>query len=164
MGRIEIVLIKYILGFGLQSFILVLGIYAFNKQKMVFKDYIITSILVTIVSFVMKFLPITVGVQTIMNMLFMYLVCVSYLKMPPYKTIRSTSFCVVLILLCEMIVTLTAVMIVGQDQLQIIINDSLKRNYIGALANIIFSIIIISFYYRLVRKGDYHRNLSEQNS
>ena len=161
MENIGIILIKYILGFGLQSFLLLLGIYTFNKQKVVLKEYLITAILVSVVTYFMKFLPITVGVKTIMNMIFMYLVCVIYLKMQPYKTIRSTSLCVVLILLSEMIVTAVDVMTFGQDQFQTIINDSSQRHYIGTLANIVFAVIIISLYFRLDRKGDYHRTISE---
>lgn len=164
MGNIEIILIKYILGFGLQSFVLVLGVYTFNKQKVILKDYLITAVLVSIATYLMKFLPITVGVQTIMNMIFMYLVCVIYLKMQPFKTIRSTSFCVVLILLSEMVVTAFAVMTFGQEQFQTIINDSSQRHYIGTLANIVFAVIIISLFFILNRKGDYHESISEQDS
>ena len=164
MENMAIIMIRYILGFGVQSFLLVLGIYTFNKQKVILKDYLITAALVSIVTYLMKLLPISVGVQTIMNMIFMYLFCVIYLKMQPYKTIRSTSLCVVLILLSEMVVTAVAAMIMGQDQFQTIISDASQRYYIGALANIVFAIIIMSLYFRLVRKGDYHRSTSEQDS
>jgi len=164
MEIIEIILIKYIFGFVLQGFVLLLGIYTFNKQKIILKEYFIAAILVAIISFVMKFLPIIIGVQTIMNMIFMYLVCVIYLKMQPYKTIRSTSLCVVLILLSEMIVTAVAVVIFGQDQFQIIVSDASQRHYIGTMANIVFAVIIISLYFILNRKGEYHRSISEQDS
>lgn len=164
MENIGIILIKYILGFGLQSFLMVLGIYTFNKQKVILKEYLITTLLVIIVTYIMKLLPITVGVQTIMNMIFMYLVCVIYLKMHPYKTIRSTSFCVVLILLSEMVVTAITVMIFGQDRFETIINDSFQRHYIGTLANIIFALIIISLYFILNRKGDQLGSISTQDS
>lgn len=163
MGNVEIILVKYIFGFGLQSFLLVLGIHTFNKQKVILKEYLITVMLVFLVTMLMKLLPITVGVQTIMNMIFMYLTCVIYLKMQPYKTIRSTSFCVVLILLSEMIITAIAVMIFGQERFQNIIGDPSQRYYIGALANIVFA-IIISLYFIFNRKGDYHRSISEQDS
>jgi hypothetical protein len=164
MENIAIITIRYILGFGLQSFLLVLGIYTFNKQKLILKDYLITAALVSIVTYLMKLLPISVGVQTIMNMIFMYLVCVIYLKMQPYKTIRSTSLCVVLILLSEMVVTALAAMIMGKEEFQTIISDTSQRYYIGALANIVFAIIIMSLYFRLIRKGDYYRSTSEQDS
>src|SRR5690554_4330436 len=117
------VLTKYIFGFALQSFLLVLGVYTFNRQKVILKEYIITAVLATIVTFIMKSLPISIGVQTIMNMIFIYLICVIYLKMHPYITIRSTALCVVLILLSEMIVTAIAVTMLGQSQFEVIIND-----------------------------------------
>lgn len=164
MDNIVHIITRYILGFGLQSFLLVLGIYTFNKQKVILKDYLLTAMLVSIVIYIMKLLPISVGVQTIMNMIVLYLVCVIYLKMHPYKTIRSTSFCVVLILLSEMIVTAIASMVFGQEQFQIIIGDPSQRYYIGALANVVFAIFIISLYFMSIRKGDHHRSISEQNS
>lgn len=164
MENIAIIMIRYILGFILQSFLLVLGIYTFNRQKVILKDYLLAATLVSIVTYMMKQLPISVGVQTIMNMIFMYLFCVIYLKMQPYKTIRSTSLCVVLILLSEMVVTAFAAVLIGKEQFQIIIGDASQRYYIGTLANIVFAIIIMSLYFRLIRKGDYHRSTSEQDS
>lgn len=164
METIVTILTKYVLGFGLQSFLMVLGVYTFNKQKVVLKEYLFTAVLVTLVTFLTKSLPISVGVQTILNMIFMYLVFVTYLKMQPYITIRSTALCVVLVLLSEIIVTAAAVMVFGQEQFQTVIGDASTRHIIGTLANIIFSIIIISFFLRLNRKGDYHRTISEQDS
>lgn len=158
------ILTKYILGFGLQSFLVVLGIYTFNKQKLIIKEYLFAGLLVTLVTLILKSLPISVGVQTIMNMIFIYMYCVIHLKMQPYITIRSTALCIVLILLCEMIVTATAVMIFGQEQFQIIIGNESIRHYVGNLSNVVLAIIIVSFHIRLTRKGDYHRNISEQIS
>ena len=164
MENIEMILIKYILGFGLQSFLLVFAIYTFNRQEIIKKDFLITSMLVFMITYIMKLLPITIGVQTIMNMIFMYMVCVIYLKMQPYITIRSTSFCVVLILLSEMVVTALAVMIYGQEKFLVVVNDVMQKHYIGVFANIVFAIFIISIYFILNRKGDYHRSISEQDS
>ena len=94
----------------------------------------------------------------------MYLICVIFLKMPPYRTIRSTSICFVLILLSEMIVTTIAVKIMGQEQFEILVNNSSQRYYIGVLANIIFALTIISLHYVLRRRGDNYRNISPQDS
>ena len=80
MENFQLILMKNILGFSLQSFAMVLGIYTFNRQKIILKDYMLTSIIVTILSYIMKSLPISIGVQTIINMLFAYLICVISLK------------------------------------------------------------------------------------
>jgi len=151
---------KYILGFCLQSFLLILGIYTFNRRKIVLKEYLLTSIIVTILSYLMKLLPITIGVQTIINMLFTYLICVIFIKMPPYRTIKSNLICVVLILLCEMVVTGLAMLVIGQEALETLINDPIKRTYIGVLANIMFGLVITLSHYLLRKKGDINRSTS----
>lgn len=160
MELLETILTKYIFGFTLQSFLLVLGMYTFNRAKFDSKNYFKTGLLVTFISAIMKMLPISVGVQTIMNMLFLYLICVIYLKMNPYLTIRSTSLCVVLILLSEMIITAITVLLIGQNGFQVIIQDSVKRNYIGCLANIVFALIILTIHFVLKRKGEKNRIIS----
>lgn len=160
MDKLQVIIMQYILGFALQSFLLVLGIYTFNRQEIVFKDYILTSIIVTITSYIMKLLPITIGVQTIINMLFVYLICVVFIKMTPYKTIRSTLMCLVLILFCEMIVTAGAMFTMGQELFEIIINDPIKRTYIGVVANIIFGLLVLVSRYILRGKGDSYGNTS----
>lgn len=161
MELLEIILTKYIFGFTLQSFLLVLGMYIFNREKFNTENYIKTALLITFISAVMKLLPISVGVQTIMNILFLYLICVIYLKMNPYVTIRSTSLCVVLILLSEMIITAITVLLIGQDGFQTIIQDSVKRNYIGCFANIVFSLMILTIHFYFKRKGERNRVISK---
>ena len=84
--------------------------------------------------------------------------------MAAYKTIRSTSLCIVLILLCEIIVTAIVVKTLGQEQFEVLVNDSIQRHYIGLLANTLFAITIISLHYVFKRKGDSYRNISSQDS
>lgn len=161
MEYLELFLTKYILGFALQSFLIVFGVYIFNKQKINWKEYLFVSIIVTVEIFIMKLLPISVGVQTIMNMIFVYLIFVTYLKMPPYLTIRTTALCFVLILVSEMIVTAGVVGVYGNAEFQNIANNPQTRHYIGVLANIVFGFILLASFSHLKRKGEYHRSTSE---
>lgn len=154
METLQIIIMKYLLGFGLQSFALILGIYTFNKQKLILKDYILVSTLVAIISGVVKLLPITIGAGTIVNMLFIYLICIILLKMPAYTTIRSTVLCIVLILSSEMVVTTVARIIMGKEQLEILLANATQRTYIGVLANIVFALVVTFLYDRLGEKGD----------
>jgi hypothetical protein len=161
MEYLELFFTKYILGFALQSFLTVFGVYTFNKQKMNCKEYLFVSFLVSIETFIMKLLPISVGVQTLMNIIFIYLIFVTYLKTPPYLTIRTTALCFVLILLSEMIVSAGIVALYGNTEFQNIANNPNTRHYIGVLASIIFGFIIFVSYSLLKRKGEYHRRTSE---
>lgn len=160
MEMFKIIIFEYLLGHVLQSFIIVLGIYTFNRQKIIVKDYLLISILITILSYLVRLLPITVGVHTIVNILLTYLICVILLKMPAYATIRSTSICVVLILLCEMFVTSIVLMNVGNEQYEKLTSITIQRAYIGVLANIIFTLVVTISYFILQKTGDKHRNIS----
>lgn len=164
METLQIIFMKYLLGFGLQSFALVLGIYTFNKKKLILKDCMLVSIFVAIVSWIVKLLPITIGAGTIINTLFIYIICAILLKMPAYTTIRSTVFCIVLILFSEMVVTTVAIIIMGKKQFEVLIADSIQRIYIGVLANIVFALVVTFLYYRLRKKGDGYGKTSAQNS
>ena len=160
METIKIVFFEYILGFALQSFAIILGIYVFNRQKVILKEYIVTSSIMTIISLLVRLLPITIGVHTILNMLFIYLICVLLLKMPAYTTIRSSLMCIVLVLICEMIVTTIMMAFIGKEQFEKYIENSMQRSYVGVLANIIFAVIVIFSYLIVKKKGDSHRSIS----
>lgn len=160
MEIFQITFMKYLLGFALQGFAIMLGIYTFNKQKLILKDYIVVSLLIAILSWAVKLLPITIGVGTIINMVFTYLICVILLKMHAYTTIRSTALCIVLILVSEMIVTTVLVRIIGKEQFEISMTNPTQRTYIGVLANVVFALVITSLYYILGKKGDGHGKTS----
>ena len=164
METLKVIIFEYLLGFGLQSFAVVLGIYALNKQKIILKNYMLASILLMIISSLVRLLPISYGVHIIINILFLYLICVIPLKMPVYTTIRSALLVVVLILVCEMVVTAFIMTIIGKDHFESLMKDSLRRSYIGVLANVIFTLAVSLTYYKLMKKGDNHRNISSQDS
>lgn len=164
METLKIIVFEYLLGYCLQSFAVVLGIYALNKQKVLFKDYMIASIFLMIISIFVRLLPITFGVHIIINMIFLYLTCVILLKMPAYKTIRSTSLCFVLILICEMIVASILMLIIGKEHFESLMADSLQKSYIGVLTNVVFTLLITVTYIILMKKGDKNRGISTQNS
>lgn len=130
MDTLKLTTLFNILGFYLQGCTMLLGIYTFNRQSMVFKEYILTSVLMTILTYTVNLLPISMGVKIIINMLMLYLMCITLLKMPPYKTIRSTSLSFDLLLLCEMIVTAVMVKISGQEQFEILLNHPIQRNFL----------------------------------
>lgn len=162
MEKLQLSSIINICGFALQSFAMVLCIYTFNRQRVIFKDYISTSVLVTILSYIVRLLPISMGVQTILNMVFVFLICVILLKMPAYKTIRSTSLSFVLILLCEIMVTAIVVKVMGQEQFEIMVKNPLQSYFIGLLANTMFIISIILIHKVLENKDDSYRDICSQ--
>lgn len=156
-------LIIYIIGFSLQSFAIFFGIYLFNKQKINTKQYILASIIMSFVSVIVRLLPISLGVHTIVNMLFTYLICVILIKMPAYITIRSTSLCVVLIIICELTVSSTAIAVKGRDYFENILDNPLQKSIIGIIANLMYSFIVVFLYFMFKKKGGNYRDISSKD-
>ncbi len=151
------------IGFVLQSLAIFFGIYLFNKQKINLKQYLTASAIISIVSALVRLLPISLGVHMIINMLFVYLICIMFLKMPAYITIRSTSLCVVLIVICEMIVTSIVVLIYGSEFIENNVINSIQNAIIGVLANLLFSLIILILFIINKKKGGNYRDYCSQD-
>lgn len=151
------------IGFVLQTLTIFFAIYLFNKQKINPKQFITASVILSIISVLVRLLPISLGVHLIINMLFVYLICIMLLKMPAYITIRSTSLCVVLIVICEMIVTSIATKIYGSDYFENNLITSIQNALIGVLANLLFSLIILILFIINKKKGGNYRDYSSQD-
>jgi hypothetical protein len=164
METLKMIIFEYLLGYCLQSFAIVLGIYTFNQQKVIVKDFMLASISLMVISILVRLLPISFGVHIIVNMLLLYLICVIPLKMPAYKTIRSASVCIVLILICEMIVASILMLVIGKENFESLIANSLKKSYVGVLANVVFTLSITLTYIILKKIGDKNREISTLNS
>lgn len=164
MGIFNIIIFEYLLGYGLQSFAVVLGIYNFNRQKLILKDYLLASTLVTIISCLVRSLPISFGIHIIINILFLYVICVMLLKMPAYKSVRSALLVIVLILSCEMVVTTVMMISIGKDNLENLMNVPLQKLLLGVSANVLFTLLMSLQYYIFIKKGDKNRKLSQQDS
>lgn len=164
METIKVIIVEYVLGYGLQSFAFVLGIYAFNRQKIIISNYMLASILVMIMAFLVRLLPISFGVHTLINMLFSYLICIIPLKMPAYKTIRSVSLVIAIILISEMVTTTIIMAILGNELFESLMKNSFNRSLIGIPSNILFALVVTLSYYIIMKKGDNHRNISSQDS
>ncbi|MFV0342498.1 MAG: hypothetical protein ACK5JH_06335 [Anaerocolumna sp.] len=160
METFKIFVFEYLLGYCLQSFAVVFGIYTFNRQKIIVKSYMLASILVTFISFLVRTLPISFGIHIIINILFLYLICVILLKMPAYTSVRSALLVIVLILSSEMIVTAGIMIFKGIEEYDRLMNIPMCKLQLGVSANVVFSFIVLILYYFLMKKGDRNRKIS----
>ena len=165
MESIKIIIFEFLLGYVLQGFAIILGVLVFNKQKIVFKSYMIASCLVTIISCLIKLLPISYGVHTIINMLFLFLICIIVLKMPAYSTTRSALLVTMLLLVFELVNVAVMISILGKEQFESMMLIPSKRAYVGFPASILFAILMTLAYFitnkSKEKKGEINGNISK---
>jgi hypothetical protein len=163
MEVLKIIVFEYLFGYCLQGFAIVVGIYAFSRQKIIIKNYIAASILVMIISFLVRLLPISFGVHTIINILSLFIICIILLKMPAYSAIRSISLITVVLIICEMLTVAVISMIIGKEKFDSLMLNSLHRSYIALPGNVLFAVVVIITYYLMMKKGEKNRDISSQN-
>jgi hypothetical protein len=164
MKPLEIVIFEFLLGYALQGFAIVLGVFVFNRQKIVLKSYLFASVLVIIISYLVRLLPISFGVHTILNVLFLFLVCIIVLKMSAYTTIRAALLVTMILLICEMADVAVMIRILGKEKFERMMMDSVEKAIIGFPGAVFFSLLVILAYFilnnRKKEKGDTSGSIS----
>ena len=160
METLQLILFEYILGYGLQAFIIIFGIHTFSKQNIETKKYLLVSTMVAIITFLVRQLPISFGVHTIIDMLAFIILCIVLLKMPAIKVIRSMSIVLALLLISEMIGVLIEGAVFGSDRYQNMMNNPVQRAIVSVPINLLFLLLVTLFYYILKKKGDSNREIS----
>ena len=149
MELLKIIIFEYLLGYCLQGFTFVLGVFAFSRRKIVLKTYVLTSLLVTVIIYVVRLLPISFGVHTIIIMLFLILICIIILKVPAYTTIWSVLLIMVLLLICEMADIAVMIQILGEEKFQSMMLLTSDKAIIGSVPTIFFAMLIALKYFVL---------------
>lgn len=157
---LELFIFQIVLGYCLQGLIFVLGMYTFNQQKIILKNYISASALFIVTSYIIRLLPISFGVHTIINMLILVIICIVLLKMPVFNTIRSMSIVMVFLLLSEMADLAVLTMVMGKDKFEEVMHNPLQKAITGIPSNVLFLLLITLSYYILKKKGDSNRKVS----
>lgn len=160
METFKVIMFEFVLGYMLQGFAIVLGIYTFNRQEIILKDYIMASGLVMMISCLVRLLPISFGVHTIINMLLLFIICILLLRMPMYTTLRSMSFVTILLLLFELADVAVISALLGTERFERLMQEPLHRSMIGVPANVFFMTFVMLANYLRNKKGDHHRNVS----
>ncbi len=160
METLQLILFEYILGYGLQAFIFIFGIYTFNRQKIEIKKYLLASVIAAIIAYLVRLLPISFGVHTLLDMLASIIICILLLKMPALNMIRSMSIVFVLLIFCEIVGIVTMSIIIGKEKFDYLMNSPLHKAIAAVPINLFFLVVIVLSYYLLKRKGDYNRKVS----
>jgi hypothetical protein len=150
MRVLQIIVIEFLLGYILQAFSIVLGLYAFNKRRVDKKKLVITSLIMAVVIYVTRLLPVAFGVHTVLNAVVIFLFSIIYLKLPVVKSLVSLIFIFVILISIEILVSLFLASIIGVDQFIKRESDSLGHYIIGLPSSILFCIVTF-WVYRVVR-------------
>jgi hypothetical protein len=159
MDLFETIIFEFLFGYILQAFAFILGVFAFNRQKIVLKKYIIVSIIVSVIYYLVRLLPISFGVHTIISLILLFFVCILIFKMPIYATIRSTLFVTVLLLSSEMANVWIMINILGKEKFEQMMSVPSEKAIVGLPSAFAFALLIFISYFIFTKS----RNTGSRN-
>lgn len=136
-----------------EGLLLILAIYSFSKIRIDIKKYIISSLTCSVAIFLVRMLPISYGVHTILGMGIAMVLGVSINKIDVIKTIKGILIYVIIQLILEG-VNVFIIQNVLKGDMNIIFTDPIKKTLYGLPSIGILAIIAIGYYIINYKKGE----------
>jgi hypothetical protein len=152
MRVLGILLFEFLLGYILQAFTLILGLYAFNKERIDIKKYLAASIVMMTIIYLVRFIPVNNGIHTLLIIIAALLIGILYLKLSVRFTSRGVVMLTVMIFLIEFIYSYAIISLIGQGKFAGLMNDSLYKYLLGFPTSLLFTALISAYYFHIVKK------------
>jgi len=134
-----------------EAFLFVFATYTFSKAAIDKRRYLFSSILLAIIGFSVRQLPINYGVHTILAIIALIALNVCINKFKVIKAIQVVNLTFILELVCEGLNILFIQYVLGVDINNISRNITTKMIYLSP-SLIVFSVIVFSYYYILLKR------------
>ncbi|KGO15459.1 hypothetical protein [Clostridium botulinum] len=136
-----------------EAFLLIFAVYTFSNTRMNKKNYLLSSFLMLIMIFIIRSLPISYGIHTILSI--MVLILLSYIinRIDVIRAVKSTIITIIFQLICEGTNIFIIQYILKKDMNHIFRDPNLKTIY-GIPSLIIFACIIVLRYIRLLKRKE----------
>lgn len=136
-----------------EGFLFVLGVYAFSKNYVDKKRWVLSSVLFAVMVYLIRLLPIHYGVHIILNIFANIIITVNINKIDLNNAIQVNIMTFILQLVCEVINILIIKNIFKVDTHYVFNNPILKTVY-GIPSILLFGIIIVMYYLRLRKRKE----------
>ena len=136
-----------------EAFLIIFAAYAFSKNAVNMKKYLLSSGLLAIMVYLIRLLPIQFGVNTILSIIVIIVITVNINRIDIIKSIKAVVIAVILELVCEGINVFIIQDIIRADINYIFSDPTLKILY-GIPSLIIFGCIIAIYYVRLSKRKE----------
>lgn len=143
-----------------------LAIYAFARKKVQPFPYVISSVILFTFMYGIRLLDITVGVNTILNLICLIFLAVFFNKMDLFIVVKGAMFTTLVMLVSEAI-NVVFLQYVFKEKLDEIIKNPYQKSLAGIPGMLMFTAIVLFSYYFWVcknRRGSANGTTGKQNS
>jgi len=136
-----------------EAFLFIFAAYAFSNNLLDKKKWILSSLIMAVIGFISRSLPIHYGVHTILNV-FAFIIIVSNInKIDLIKSIQIGIFTVIIQFICEAANVFLIQYIFRADIGKIFKDPTLKTVY-GIPSTVLFAGIVILYYFKISKRKE----------
>jgi hypothetical protein len=136
-----------------EGFLDVLAVYVLTRTKIDIKKYITMSLIFIVLIYLVRLLPISNGVNTILALLILVALFVFIPKVEPAKIIISTVVVAILLIISETINGAILFSIFGEETTRSFFENPLSRSISGTPSTVIFALFILISHLILSKRG-----------
>ncbi|MDY4948122.1 MAG: hypothetical protein SO128_01960 [Clostridium cadaveris] len=134
-----------------EALIFIFATYALSKTKIDIKRYITASCLLTTCIFIIRMLPISYGVHTILNIIVQAVIIIYINRIEIIDAIKCTITTAISLFILEGL-NMLLLTFIFDDQVESIMRDPFLKTLSGLPSLAAFAIIIITYYFYLKKK------------
>lgn len=142
---LKLTAIEFILRTIPEAFVYILAAYLFSNTKINLRRYLAASILLAVVTFIIRMLPINYGVHTILVVITATIILPYINKIDVIQAIKSIIITIICLLIFEGI-NIQILYIIFKDGLDSIFLNPILKTLYGLPSLICFYIVILSYY------------------
>jgi len=128
-----------------EAFLFVFAAFAFTKTKLHIRKYIFASLILASIAYLIRFLPIQYGVNSILIIFVIIVMMNTIFKIDMIAAIRTGIAIIIIEYICEGINVFLIQVVLKIDMNYVFSNSELKVLY-GVPSLVFFALIIISYY------------------
>lgn len=152
MNFILLFITKYLLGFILQDFFVVISIYMLNKEPINKKTFIKINMILIPATIIVRSLPISLGIHTLLNVALILFLMYQLCGFDLYSLIRSTLITTLLLLFSEVLFFVCLICIFGGAGADIIMADPISKAIAYIPCNLIFGGTVLLLYHNMLKR------------
>ncbi|MGG7077154.1 hypothetical protein [Clostridium sardiniense] len=136
-----------------EGVLFIFAIHIFSNTKIKFKEFIISSLILAVSTFLVRTLPISYGIHTILNIIVLVIITNLINKISIIDSIRSGILTVILMFISEGI-NMGLIQLTRASEMERIFSDTILKTIYGLPSLMIFTIILLAYkFIRNNRKG-----------
>ena len=153
---LKLTVFEFLLRLIPEAFVLMFALFMLCNIEVVMNRYIVSSILLGIFEYIIRFLPINYGVNTIIGIFIMIIIMYRINNSDMIASVKASLIVTIILFICEWVNVLLLNIVLG-DKLEIIMNNFVLKTIAG-IPSLICLAIITLIYHLKKRRYSYDKD------